>query len=229
METIILKKKPHPLVTCAVIVFVLLGVVAAGIVWAIAATGLVTIPVFTRLAYEVPTPLRVVTPGVPIETYIQSEVSDTLMQRLYQGQGALEDTALEVSLSEQSFTASLRSLAEQAGEGLPFDFSLAQVALDPQKGAEIFLPIKNNPQQTALRLDVYATVQDGGIILDIKGASIGSLSLPLNVLNPLIHTVVEKNLESLYAELGSYVRLSEISYEDGLMILKGELAVETSE
>lgn len=229
METIILKKKPHPLVTCAVIIFVLLGVVVAGIMWVIAATGLATIPIFTRLAYEVPTPFRVVTPGVPIETYIQSEVSETLMQRLYQGQGTLEDTTLEVSLSEQSFTASLRSLAEQGGEGLPFDFSLAQVALDPQKGAEIFLPIKNNPQQTALRLDVYAAVQEGGVVLDIKEASLGALPLPLQVLNPLIHTVVEKNLESLYAELGSYVRLREISYKDGLMILKGELAIETSE
>lgn len=229
METITLKHKIHPLVTCAVIVFALIALIMAGIAWMVAATGFVSIPLFSRLAYEVPTPLRVVTPGVPIETYIQTEVSDVLVQRLYEGQGTLQETVVEVRLPEQAFTASLRSFSEQAASGLPLDFSTAQVALDPQKGAEIFLPIKNNPQQTAIRLNVYATVQNGGIVLEVKEASIGSLPLPMSLLNPVIHAIVERNLQSLYAELGSYLRLSDISYEEGFMVLKGELTVEIQE
>lgn len=225
METVLLKKKSHPLVTCVTILFALALVFVAAVLWLVAATGLISIPLFSRLAYEVPSPLRVVTPGVPLETYIQSEVSEILTRRLYEGQGSLQDTSLEMHLTEQSFTASLRGLSQEIGEGLPFDISTAQVAIDTQKGAEIFLPFKENPQQTAVRLCVYASVQDGAISLEIKEAEIGALGVPVNMLNPLLHRVVEQNLQSLYAQLGSYVSLTSIAYEDGVMILSGNLAV----
>jgi hypothetical protein len=225
METVILKKKPHPLVTCMTIVFALVLVFVAAVLWLVAATGIMAIPIFSRLAYETPTPLRTVTPGVPLETYIQSEVSEILTRRLYEGQGSLQDTSLEMRLTEQSFTASLRGLTQEIGEGLPFDFSAAQVALDAQKGAEIFLPIKENPQQTAVRICVYASAQDGAVSLEIKEASVGALDVPMSVFNSLLHRVVEQSLRSLYEQLGSYVSLHSITYEDGVMILSGDLAV----
>jgi hypothetical protein len=119
----------------------------------------------------------------------------------------------------------LRGLTQEIGEGLPFDFSAAQVALDAQKGAEIFLPIKENPQQTAVRICVYASAQDGAVSLEIKEASVGALDVPMSVFNSLLHRVVEQSLRSLYEQLGSYVSLHSITYEDGVMILSGDLAV----
>ena len=220
-----LKKKRHPLVTCAMIFFaVLIFFIAAGL-WVVAATGVVYIPAFSRVAYTKPEPLREVTAGVPVETYIQTLVTSELASRLQQGGGQLLDPVISVTLPENAITATVQSFSETYGDIL-IDIQQAQVAISEEIGIEVFLPIKNSSQETAVNIHLMIEVLDGDISIEVQDVWIGSLHVPDMLVSLAISSLINRNAAELNAQFGQYITLSEIDYQDGSVTLSGDLSVE---
>jgi len=122
---------------CAMFLLLVAVVVLFMFTWTVAATGLVNIPVFTSLAYDAPQPLHTVTPGVPVETVLEEKIISTITQRLYEGGGDIVDQRIQATITEESLTASLRSIVEDSGVDW-FGTSRLQVAIDPKVGVEVY-------------------------------------------------------------------------------------------
>ncbi len=222
------QRKKSPWLACSLL-FVLLivgGIGAAA--WAIAATGLVTVPGFSQAAYEEPTPVRVVKPGVPIETIIQEEVTSTLATRLQAGGGTLKDASISLTLSEQSLTASLRNLLENSGDRT-IDPSRTQLAVDPEQGFMFFLPFTKSASNSAVQLSVKAEMKDGAIVLVPDAATVGSLRIPKSMVTFFIQPFIEERLVHLNSELASFVQIREILYQEGQVVIEGDIAVKILE
>lgn len=222
------KRKRSPLVTCAVLFFGVITLIIAGALWVVAATGLVPIPVFSRLAYDVPEPTRVVSPGVSVETYLQTVISEELVRRLYMGQGALQDRDLVVTLPENALTASLQAMDESIGLDL-LDIPNSQVAISNEFGTELFFPLKYSEQDTAIRMHMKAVAEDGVVQVQLNDVWVGSLHVPMFFVGMAANNYLRESLVELNEQMGQYLRLTEISYEDGSMTMTGELAVELME
>ncbi|MBI4437447.1 hypothetical protein HY631_00665 [Candidatus Uhrbacteria bacterium] len=218
-------RRHRPALTCSLIV---LTVVVGFLVWAgwlVAATGLVEIPLLTSLAYDAPAPLRVVTPGTPVEIFVENALTRELTARLQSGSGELEDRRVTLTVSEASFTATLRSLLEGSGLSV-FDPAFAQMAIDPESGAELFVPIKNNPRASAIRVDVAVTAQDGTVSITPTRLRVGSLDVPAVFLRALVNPLLQQQLAKLNDALIGYARIDSVTLAQGEMTLTGALSVE---
>lgn len=219
------QNRGKPWCACSLIfLFVILGIISA-VIWGVSATGLVSVPGFSQFAYHEPSPERVVSPGVPMETLIDQQVKTTLTQRLQAGGGKLSDTSVTFSIDERSLTASLRSVLEQSGDQT-IESTLAQVTVSPEKGFTFFLPFKEAVRKTALQISVNAHVRDGTLELQPQSLSIGSLRIPDVLTAFFIQPFIHGKLSELNTALGSYMELREITYEQERVIVKGNFSVQ---
>ncbi|KKR56119.1 hypothetical protein A2332_01125 [Candidatus Uhrbacteria bacterium RIFOXYB2_FULL_41_18] len=219
------KKKHHPFVTCAILFFVGIVFLIATGMWIVAATGIVSIPFFSRIAYTKPEPLREVSAGVPVETYIQTSVTTELASRLQQGRGQLLDPSIEVTLPENALTASLQSFSEAYGDYV-IDVAHSQVVVDEDIGFEIFLPMRSSTQETAVKIQLMMIPEEGTILLDVKDVWIGSLHVPDMLVSFLASAFLERNMQQISSEFRQYVNLQSVEYNNGSLTLIGELSVE---
>jgi energy-coupling factor transporter transmembrane protein EcfT len=220
-------RQKRPWFTCSLIVlFVIVGLLIWG-TWIVAATGLVHIPVFTSLAYELPEPTRSVSPGVPAQTVLQETFSSTLTRRLYEGGGSLENRSLSVTLSEQSLTASLRSLMEESNiEWL--DGSKAQVVIDPEIGIELFVPFSQtrNDLGTAVTARFVLSVTQGQLVVTPTHVQVGLATIPDLFIATFLKPFLEAELASLNMIVIGYAQISDINIYERELVVTGELSVE---
>jgi len=215
----------RPWVTCSLIALFIFASFFIWITWIIAATGLVEVPLFTRFAYQSPTPIHEVQPGVSVETLMQENFSTLLTQRLYEGGGVIQDTVIELPIPEGSLTTSIRSLLEETD--VPFiDTNGIQVAIGPEFGIEVFAPLADSALGTAavIRFDLSAV--DGNIVITPKTIELGSLSIPAFILTSFFEPLIKEELNGLNNQLSGYASVDSISMEQGELILSGEISVE---
>jgi hypothetical protein len=218
------RRQRKPWCACSIIfLMIIFGLLTAG-VWAVAATGLVTIPGFTSFAYQTPEPERVVIAGIPIETIINQQAQTTLTERLQAGGGKLDKTSVVFSLDEQSLTASLRTLLEESGETI-INPSGAQVTVSKEKGFTFFLPIENSVNRTVFQISVIARMREGTLELTPKSFAAGSLHIPNALTAFFLQPFIYGKLSDLNAVLGSYMEIKEITYEDGKAVVTGNFSV----
>ncbi len=218
------QRKGKPWCACSLIFLVIIFGVLTGVVWAVAATGLTTVPGFTKFAYQTPEPERLVPPGVPTETIIDQQVQTTLTQRLQTGGGKLDDTSVTFSLDEKSLTASLRTLLEESGD-TTIDSSGAQIIVSKEKGFTFFLPFENSVNRTALQLSVMASVKDGTLQLIPESFIVGSLHIPNALTAFFLQPFIHGKLSELNSALGFYMEIKQIDYEDGKVVVTGNFSV----
>ncbi len=218
------QRKGKPWCACSLIFLILIFGTLTAIVWTVAATGLMTIPGFTKFAYQTPEPERLVIAGVPIETVVDQQVQTTLTSRLQAGGGKLEDTSVVFSLDERSLTASLRTLLEESGDSM-IDASGAQVTVSSERGFTLFLPLHNSVNRTAIQISVKASVQDNRLELIPESFVIGSLQVPNALTAFFLRPFIHGKLSELNAALGSYVEIKEIKYEQGKVTVIGNFSV----
>lgn len=222
------QRKRSPWLTCSLLFVVFIVGCFGAIAWAVAATGLVTVPGFSEFAYEELKPERTVAPGVPIETVISEQVKTTLAQRLQASGGKLNDASISLVLTEQSLTGSLRSLLE-GSDGATIDSSRTQVIVSPEKGFTFYLPLKESARPTAMELSVKASVKDGAIELIPEGAKIGALPIPKSVITFFLLPFIQEKLASLNTELTSFIQINELDYQEGKVMVEGTIAVKIME
>lgn len=217
-------RRARPWLTCSLVLLALIVGMFVWAAWSVAATGLIRVPVFTSLAYEVPRPERVVSPGVSAETVLQETFERTLTRRLYEGGGTLENRRIEVQLHESSLTASLRSFAESAGSSW-IETSQLQVAIDPE-GVELFVPLRDSPLATAIRAAFELRAQDGLLVVGPTDIEVGSWRVPDVVIAVVLKPLFEAELKRLNGRLFGYATISRLDLVSGELIVEGELSVE---
>lgn len=222
------KRRPRrlrPWLSCSLILFaVLVGFLVWGL-WTTAATGLVRIPVFTDLAYEVAIPKRPVTPGVPAQTVMSEAFASTLTRRLYEGEGTLSDRSITVSLEEGSLTASLRSFFEEED----FDWmnvSGVQVVVDPEVGVEVFVPILGRELTTAVTLTLDFWAQEGNLMVAPVKILVGNVQIPDFLVTVFLKPLLQAQLAKLNTMMVGYAKISTIEILPRTISLSGELSVE---
>lgn len=218
-------RRSRPWLTCSLILLaVFVGVCVWGL-WTVAATGLVRVPVFTDLAYKVPTPTRPVTPGVAVETVMNEAFTSTLTRRLYEGGGTLSNRSIHVQLEESSITASLRSFLEEGNMDW-IDASGAQVVVDPDVGVELFVPIFGSELATAATLSFDLWVQEGNLIVTPREIQVGNARVPDFLIALFLKPFLEAELTQLNAAMVGYAKISTIEILPRAISVSGELSVE---
>ena len=210
-------KKRHPFRSCFAIFFILIVVLVTSVAWALASTGIVDVPVFSRFAYEKFEPERLVASGVPVEKVVEEQVVSKLAT------GSVND-AISLSLSESSLTASLRTILEDAFRKY-INVSFSQVTISPDKGLTFFLPFENSKSGSALLISIKANVKDGKIELVPEEFKIGSLSVPDSLSALLLRSIIQDQLVNGNKMLESYVQIKDIEYKEGFVIVRGTIVV----
>lgn len=221
-------RRSRPWLTCSLILLaVLVGVCVWGL-WSVAATGLVRIPIFTDLAYEIPVPTRPVTPGVPAETVMSEAFTSTLTRRLYEGGGTLSNRSMSVELEESSITASLRSFLEE-GDFDWIDASGAQVVVDPSVGVEVFIPIIGKELVTSVMFTFDLDAQEGNLVVTPGKIQVGSTKIPNFLIAIFFKPLLQAELAKLNAIVVGYAKISTIEILPSAISVTGELSVEVEQ
>jgi hypothetical protein len=221
-------KTKRPKLTCSLLFLAFLAATLAWILWIVAATGLIHIPFFSQLAYNVPTPERIVQAGVPFEQILDEQFSTTLTKRLQEGNGSLEVTAIELSLREDSLTASLRSTLEEMNLDL-VDPSNAQVMVVDSEGFQLFIPVNNSKKETAIQLSLFAEAVDGMMELQLGHVRLGSADLPAYIVASLLSPIIQQYVNELNDAMSSYATVTNLQYQEGRVDIIGTFTVEISE
>lgn len=200
-------RKPHPRLACCG-VLVAFFVVGLGVVaWLTAATGLVHVPVVSSLAYERPVPVTEVRAGVPAET---SVVTQLAMSALSGG------NTIELSLSEESLTASFRTLVEEAGISF-IRTEDVQVAVVEGKGLELFFPVRNNEQGTAVRAILQVGTRADGFTATVTDVRFGSLPIPSWLIAASVDALVSGVLTRMNQSIPPGASITTVSYESHIV------------
>jgi hypothetical protein len=222
------RRRFRPFLTCGAIFLLTLVCLCVWVCWTLAETGLVEVPFFTSIAYEEPAPIRVVEPGVPVETVLSAQMSGALASRLQQGNGALNDRSVVFSIGEESLTASLRSIAEQSGTNL-IDASRAQLAIEKGRGFELFAPIEGNPRGSAFVAWMEVGVKEGVVSIVPINIRVGSCRVPSFIVNTFLRPLIAQELKSIQRELSRVAVIKSVEAFDGLMRIEAEFIVEIQE
>lgn len=137
---------------------------------------------------------------------------------------------LSFGLTEGMLTATLRQAAisvpkntegTQGKEDQPFDLARAQIAISAQQGVELFLPFKNNPQHSALRVYMRPAAVDGALTLSLVDVWIGNLRIPPSLVERLDVEGVQKAFASAAPQMKEHVELTSVTVKDGTVQLEG--------
>lgn len=218
-------RKRRPLLTCSLLILLLIVSVCVWVGWLLAATGLVEVPLLTSLAYDAPKPIHPVEAGTPVEVFVEEQLKSEITSRLQSGSGELQDRSVSLVISEEAFTATLRSFVEESGIAL-LDGSETQLALDPNIGAELFVPLKNNPRASAVIVTMEVGVVDGDITITPTHLRVGSLELPRFVVTKLLNPLLQQEVVKLNDGLTGYADIDSVVGTAGEMTLTGRLSVE---
>lgn len=211
--------------TCSIIVLFLVVVAVFIALWIVASTGLVSIPLFSRVAYKPLEPTRVVFAGTPVDVIANETFQTTIARKLEEGGGDLLDKNVSLKIREESLTATIKSAFEESG--LTFiDGTNAQVVIRKNGSFEFFVPLNGYNSETSMMLNLSAQIDNGNVVLEIGKLKIGAFTVPKSIVTLMIGKIVTNELSSLNSVIGSYMKINAIIYNPGELEFQGELTVE---
>lgn len=220
------RKKSKFALGCLIFFIAFFVLLVGSLAWTAAATGLVRLPVISAMAYAKPEPNHLVAPGLPLDTKINNDLTAEINRRLVAGRGQLTDRTITLELPETGFTALFRSLVEESGVK-EIDAAGAQIAVIPNQGLELFLPLADNPQASALVVGLQVVPDERGLLaVKITDLQLGAFNLPGFFYRPILDPLIEQNLEQLNRDWGRYATFQDIKYETGQVRVTGTIAVE---
>jgi hypothetical protein len=193
---------------CAVVLLIVIGVPVLLGASALAKTGFVNVPLFSKALYEPSQPLRTVTP-------LTGTSSEDVMRIAGLRIRYNETTAIaSFTLTETELTTLAQNGVRDAPPGsLPIAIRTAQVAVDPDL-VEVFLISPRKERDATVRLRFTPDVREGDVVFDVREIVIGSYRVPLSVGNLLFDAFVEPTLRKVFEGAGPYERPVDIEAED---------------
>ncbi|MFH1405022.1 MAG: hypothetical protein ABIH21_02905 [Patescibacteria group bacterium] len=204
------KKKKKASIGCFVIFLIIIILIFGFSAWTLAASGMVNVPGFSSLAFKSPEPTRIVVPGTLLEKEIEAAVNANLFSK-----------KVSIDLSEESITASLQKGLKDFEQ----DFIISENAqiVVTNEGLELFLPIANSKQDSAVvaRLFIYPT--DGVFAVEIKEVRFGSLRIPKIIIDKSITPLLQKGVDSLNEAFAKTAEVESVTFSNGFVTLSGQL------
>jgi hypothetical protein len=213
--------------TCSVIVLLFLVSIAFYFLWILASTGLVSVPLLSKVAYEKLEPTRVVFQAAPVQVVANETFQTAIAHKLQSGNGQILDKEMSLKIKEGSLTATVREIFDQSGLSF-FDAKNAQIAVLKNGAFEIYAPVSGVGKETAMSLNLSAQIDDGNVYLEIGELNIGSYKAPKSLVNLMFGAIINNELASLNEDLGSFMKIESILYEKGQVEFKGQLTVEVT-
>lgn len=212
--------------SCLGIMGVILGVLFIGGAWVVAATGLVTVPVISSLAYRPVQPMHQVKAGVSVAQTVQSTLP-TLITKKYQATGGRQ-TVFDVSIQipESALTRTIQDGLEKNAIEI-IDTKGTQIAVGEGQMLELYVPIKRNGNTTPLLVTMHL-VQDQGVFdLSIDHAVLGSMPLPAMWIGALTESAVTEQLTYLNKAISTYMSVHTLETKDAALVITGEVHLQT--
>lgn len=219
------KKKTGGRFSCLSLIFACFILFVGFLAWQVAATGLITIPVFSTLAYSDVRPVRVIKPGVSVEQHSESFFKATLLKRLQDGGGVLADRSIVLALPESSLTTSLQNGLKQSGE-TRIVANRAQIAVLEGQEFELFLPIQPNKNITALAIRFSLHADQGVFALNLIDVKLGSFHVPNMLIASFVQPFVNRELGTLNKSLSSYMHVDSLTTQKGILSASGTFTVQ---
>ena len=219
------KKKTRKRFSCCGILFIAFILFVGFIVWEIAATGLVNVPVVSSMAFSESVPVRVVKAGIPAEQLSESEFKKVLIGRVQAGGGTLFDRSITLGLPESSLTATLQNTLKQY-PNTNIDASHAQIVVLPNQELELFIPLQVDGRRMALVAHVSLVADKGLFDLKLLNVRLGSFQAPSMLVAALVQPFVNQQLASLNQALSSYMHVDSLITQDGVLTASGTFTVE---
>lgn len=195
------RRRPGWKTWTAVLVLLVIAALSILFLWTLAATGLANVPVLTRWAYEAPAPTRVVGEGVPFEAVVQQQVPSS-----------------SLSIPETTLTTELRDSLSTSGQSFA-DAERAQVAVLAGEGIELFLPVRDNAQDTAMVVRLRLTVEDGAPNVDAEEVYVGSWKMWSWLREGLVNPALDGALDSVAREIEGRVSVTSVRAEEGTLLI----------
>ncbi len=190
--------------------YALLFIIAFAVLVAvlIAKTGIVTIPLASRL-YHGPQPTRAVT----AETVDAKKFYDSLSRQLTAEVRAGKKPPYRVTLGEAELTGALRGAIENALDGAGVTAELPQIAVTPD-----YMEFSGRFIKSGLRFDTLARfrpqVRDGEVTFDLARVELGDFAIPTSTARSLTGLLAGRDLGAWRLEIGQ-AGLTEIRLLDG--------------
>ena len=205
-----------------VMFFLGVGVLFIGwFLWTVASTGLVRIPVFSRLAFREPTPTHIVEPSLvdPASWFSNVLVGEiTRSSKL----GSIGRN-LSITIPEGVLTTFVRAsdVSSLSAKEIPLDFSRVQVAT-VDGTLEVFLPIKDST--TAVTVQVTPSFEEGELKIVVDALRVGSWGVPKFVLRGALDQALDVGVGDIQASLEKFMTIQKISVSDFGLVLTGVAA-----
>lgn len=191
--------------SCGVVVIILFLLAGGWIAWTLAASGVVSVPFLSSVAYRAPEPSRVVAEGVPLETVVAQQAS-----------------ASSISITEATLTTELRSSLETSGQQY-VDSARAQASVLAGSGIELFLPLRDNEQGSAIVVTLGLSVEAGELRATVESATVGSAEVGSWLREGVVNPMLEGALASVRDRLEGVVTVTSVRADEGVL----HIAVQT--
>jgi len=198
--------------SCATLIVGVLLVVVSLLAFALAKTGLVTVPVFSHF-YAGLHPTRVITsPPMSIADF-QTLLETRLRAQLY----AEKKSPYEVTVSESELTGVMQDAIRRGLNGQDWTVSSTQVAILPSD-----MEFTSRFTRGVFHLDIVArfalNVHDGGVGFEPTLVKIGDFPFPPSIAYQAVTYLFSRDLGTFYLKFAD-MRLQEVRLKDGSVTL----------
>ena len=212
------RKKRKKIFACCLLELAAIIFIFGGATIAIAKTGVVTIPLFSKIFYQPPTPQRIVTVTPEETNTFEKEITGKFEQQVKsQIKPGVTGQKIEVNfeLTEKDLTAFLKSAELSSGSPL----RNVQASVTPE-AIEIFGQLEEL-NRTFLTVALKPEVSENNLKIKITKIRLGTLSLPAVLGNFLVEKFLDNQIKSAEDALAKIGKLENIILSDGKVTIRG--------
>jgi len=208
------KKRKKLLLSCGaelLFVLVILGFLATGI----AKTGLVDIPIFTKIFYHLPVPQKIVSilPSENPQIDFEKKLEEQTLKQIKQNNDA-DTLEFDIAIGEKELTSLLK-------EKLVFDPKDSQISI-VAKQVELFGKI-NSSKKIYLTFGFLPKIDGNKIKIETTNLKIGTLPLPRFIGNIIVKIVLNNQINIINETIGKAGTIKSIDLFDN-----GELKIKSA-
>ena len=224
------KKRIRPKCACLLIV---LALIIVGIVFgarALAKTGLVEVPVFSKIVDTQTLPSRIVSEGEPLETFLKKTLTSQVASIYKGGNTDLAGRAVSITVQDTTLTNALR-VQLRSGEQKTFNAETAQIAVS-EKGVEVYLPLAevgDRKSGVGIIAVLVPKVESGKLAMNVSSVTVGTQKIPTFAARLVIEPLMRAGINMVNEQLVKYAALREIRLGNGSITIEGDMTIEILE
>ncbi|MFH0927994.1 MAG: hypothetical protein V1821_00815 [bacterium] len=202
---------------------IVVGIILVLFLWgvvAVAKTGLVEIPLVSKIVRTTSEPARTV--AVPPATMGLAETVEIQVAgaaNRYRRDPVEDNRNFEIRLSEATLSKSILEAGPDFQKQFPDSkILLGQIALN--EGISIYVKILKDERVQTISAAFSLAVADGQPVVRFTEVRIGSERLPNWIVNLVVRPMIQKNISDYLKNLAPYGAITDVETRPGLLIIK---------